>query len=158
MIDDPVARLTQWARIWSPLASSEERLAAWEALGIDGEGPPDDFWSLFHNGAPSPQVPLLFHAALGIPGDSAREDWMRSLDYLGLEWKDNVLPPDHLAVACDVVAYAAAEGETVLVRELTDRYLMRWAASAGEKLADCRSVCADLPARFTRDVDDLTMR
>jgi hypothetical protein len=158
MIEDPAVRLTQWARVWSPLASTEERLQAWEALELDDAGPGDQFWSLFHNGAPSPQVPLLFHAALGIPGDSAREDWMRSLNYLGLEWKDSVLPPDHLAVACDVVAYAAVQGEGVLVRELADRYLLRWSAYAAGKLGQSSAECAELPVRFSQDVGALIVQ
>jgi len=157
MIDDPVIRLTQWACIWSPLASSEQRLTAWAALGLEDAGPGDEFWSLFHNGAPSPKVPLLFHAALGIPGASAREDWMRSLNYLGLEWKSNVLPPDHLAVACDVIAYATGQGESVLVRELIERYLERWCVNAAEKLRQSSSACARLPSQLSSDLHAVTI-
>ena len=157
MTEDSILRMTLWARVWSPLATTEERVQAWQLLGLDGDGPGDEFWSLFHNGAPSPQVPLLFHAALGIPGDSAREDWMRSLNYLGLEWKEKLLPPDHLAVACDVLAYAAQQGETVLVRELIERYLIRWSACASARLEDSATACAKLPEYFLRDVRALSL-
>lgn len=152
MNEDAILRMTQWAIVWSPLASTEERMQAWQALELEGDGPNDEFWGLFHNGAPSPRVPLLFHAALGIPGDGAREDWMRSLSYLGLEWKERMLPPDHLAVACDVLAFASQQGETVLVRELIERYLTRWVAHASARLEDSAGSCANLPEYFLSDI------
>ncbi len=150
-----VWRMTRWACLWSPLASRGEHAMAWRSLGLPESGPGDDFPGLFHTGIPSPRVPLLFHTALGIPGDGAREDWMRVMNYLNLEWKDRVLPPDHLAVACDVIAWAASRGETLLVSELVSRYLLRWCIFAGERLGDDYGVCAALPARFEQDLESL---
>jgi hypothetical protein len=89
-----------WSRIWSPLPADAERAEAWAALGLpDGyERHRTDFWSTFHSGSPTPTVPLLLHAALGLEGSAVREDWMRVITHLGLRWSDARLPPDQLGV------------------------------------------------------------
>jgi hypothetical protein len=129
--------LLLWSRIWSPLVPVEETCAAWRQLGLPGdpEAQQSAFLGAFHYGAPQPVAPLLLHHTLNMPGDGVREDWMRTFTWLGLRFREKRLPPDHLAIACEIVAVAAARGEDVLVGELRRRYLLPWCAKAGERLS-----------------------
>ncbi len=145
-----------WARIFSPLASTEVREEAWRALTLpdrfaDCES---EFNSAFVVGLPAPRVPLLLHATLGRDGTAVREDWMRVIAHLQLRWNEKSLPPDHLGVACDVLAAAIAQQEDFLVGELFERYLEPWCAAAVEVLGGGSGGVALLPSRFAEDLSN----
>ena len=97
-------------------------------------------------------MPLLLHAALGRDGGAVREDWMRVVQHLDLRWKEQTLPPDHLGIACDVIARAIERGESVLIHELRKRYLDPWCAIARERLAGREDDLARLPEVFSADL------
>lgn len=139
-----------WARVWSPLVSTPEREEAWRALGLPQPFERFDaqLWGVFHAGVPAPAVPLLLHSALGREGGHVREEWMRVIRLLDLEWGDETLPPDHLAVACEVFAAAVENGDETLTRELAERYLVPWCRAADSRLAADRSALAVLPSAF----------
>ncbi|MBW2314910.1 MAG: hypothetical protein JRH10_12020 [Deltaproteobacteria bacterium] len=143
-----------WARIWSPLAPRELRAEAWEALGLPGtfaEVEPE-YWATFHVGSPLPDVPLLLHAALGLEGGHAREEWMRVLHFLGLRWQEATLPPDHLAPGCEALAAAIDRDDDVLVAELCARYMLPWCERAREGIGENARAMGDLAARFEADL------
>ena len=119
-----------WSRVWSPLAPEAWREEAWQALSLPGRFADCEsaFLSAFVVGLPTPDVPLLLHAALGRDGGSVREDWMRVIQHLELRRNERALPPDHLAAACDLLACAITREETVLIHELCKRYLEPWCA------------------------------
>jgi len=143
-----------WARVWSPLAPRELRSDAWEALGLPGtfsEVEPD-YWATFHIGSPVPPVPLLLHAALGLEGGHAREEWMRVFEFLGLRWQEAALPPDHLAPGCEALAAAIDRGDEVMVSELCRRYLLPWCGRARERLGAEPAFMLVLTGRFEADL------
>lgn len=129
--------LIAWARIWSPMVPVEWFQEAWQALRLPDD--PDlrdmEFCSLFHVGVPAPRVSLLLHATLNQPGDVVRMDWMRVMSHLALKPGDQVLPPDHLAICCEIFAQAAARGEDLIVHELRARYLLPWCDAAARRLS-----------------------
>lgn len=147
-------RFAGWARVWSPLAPRELRDEAWEALALPGSFSEVEpaYWATFHVGNPVPPVPLLLHAALGLEGGHAREEWMRVLQFLGLRWQDRALPPDHLAPGCEVLAAAIDREDDVLVSELCRRYLLPWCGAARERLENAPGGMDALAARFEADV------
>ncbi|MBW2287139.1 MAG: hypothetical protein JRG90_04865 [Deltaproteobacteria bacterium] len=146
-----------WSRIWSPLVSDELREEAWAALDLPGAFSElcSEYWSLFHVGAPMPQISTLLHAALGREGGSVREDWMRVAQHLGLRWNDARLAPDQLGVACEVYACAIEREEPVLIGELRRRYLIPWCESAVTKLEHAPAGLTCLPVRFGADLRDV---
>lgn len=129
--------LIAWARVWSPMVQVEWFQEAWQALRLPND--PDlrdmEFCSLFHVGVPAPRVSLLLHATLNQPGDVVRMDWMRVMSHLALKPGDQVLPPDHLAICCEIFAQAAARGEDLIVHELRARYLLPWCGAAARRLS-----------------------
>jgi len=131
-------RFVGWARVWSPTAPKEMRVEAWDALGLPEsfEEVEPTYWATFHVGSPAPPVPLFFHAALGMEGGHAREEWMRVLSFLGLQWKEGTLPPDHLAPSCEALATAIEREDEVMVSELCERFFLPWCERASERLAD----------------------
>jgi transposase InsO family protein len=143
-----------WSRIWSQLVEDEERAEAWNILGLPSSFRAEEiaYWNAFHAGLPAPPVPLLFHAALGLDGANAREDWMRAANYLGLEMTQHRLPPDHLAAACEVFAIVVERREPVLAFELCDRYLLPWCSYAEEILYVEHSELAQVVRRFNNDL------
>ncbi|MBW2244018.1 MAG: hypothetical protein JRH01_18715 [Deltaproteobacteria bacterium] len=143
-----------WSRVWSPLASEALREEAWNELSLPGRFAETEsaFLDAFMIGLGGPRVPLLLHAALGKDGGAVREDWMRVIQHLELRWKEQTLPPDHLGVACDVVARAIEHEEHVLIRELRARYLDPWCEIARERLAGRDDDLARLPERFSADL------
>jgi hypothetical protein len=147
-------RFIAWSRVFSPLVPENWRDDAWRALDLPGswDGVSVDFWSSFHVGAPAPRVPLLLHAALGIDGGHAREDWMRVASHLGLAGSEHTLPPDHLAVAAEVLACALDADEDVLVRELCARYLRPWCEVACASFDAKTEPLGTVPLRFGEDV------
>lgn len=151
---DAALPFVAWSRVWSPLAPGAWREEAWHALSLPGRfaDVESGFLSAFVVGLPAPEVPLLLQATLGRDGGSVREDWMRVLRFLELRWNDKTLPPDHLAVACDILACAARQGEHVLFHELRTRYLDPWCTTAKRRLAGKASAIASLPATFAADL------
>jgi hypothetical protein len=146
-----------WSRIWSPLVPDAWRDDAWERLALPGAWTDveKDFWSTFHVGLPAPRVTLLLHAALGRDGGRGREDWLRIASHLGLVWSEHTLPPDHLGVACEILACAIHGEEDVLVREACARYLRPWCEAAHARLAAEAGPLAALPARFAADLREI---
>jgi len=139
-----------WARVWSPLVSRSEREEAWRALGLPQpfEELEGRFWAIFHTGVPAPTAPLLLHAVLGLDGGHVREEWMRVLTLLELEWGKSTLPPDHLAIACEIFAAAIENGDATLTRELAERYLLPWCHAVDAALAGEGTALAVLPSAF----------
>ncbi|MCP5319792.1 MAG: hypothetical protein H7A12_03020 [Pseudomonadales bacterium] len=150
--EDPQAlAMLAWARLWSPLADTATRATVWSALGLPGgfDEIAVEYWSAFHG--PAPTVSLLLHAALGRDGAAVREDWLRVMDHLELEWEAAQLPPDQLGVACEVFACAVEAQEPVLQRELLVRYLLPWCERALARL-ESGSGLAALVAAFRDDL------
>ena len=143
-----------WARVWSPLAPEAWREEAWQALSLPGTFADSEsvFLSTFVIGLGGPDIPLLLHAALGRDGGAVREAWMRVIQHLELRWKEQALPPDHLGVACDVLARALEREESVLLAELRKRYLDPWCAVARERLSETNGTMARLPEAFAADL------
>ena len=146
-----------WSRIWSPMVPEELRQEAWEALLLPHpyHDWKTEFWSTFHIGNPIPKIPLLFHAALNMQGDHARQDWLRVMEYLGLRWQDIHLPPDQLGAACEVYAYAIEREEAMLIRELRQRYLIPWCEFAKSQLQGEHSPLLFLPESFEQDLQEV---
>jgi TorA maturation chaperone TorD len=143
-----------WSRVWSPLVPEELRREAWKALALpdDLDAHSTEFWSTFQAGAPSPEVPLLLHAALDREAAAAREDWMRVAHHLGLRWDRVHLPPDQLGAACEIYACAIESEEPVLIEELRRRYLLPWCEFAKARLSASASRLVFLPERFEADL------
>ncbi len=160
MTPDPreaALRFVGWARLWSPVAPRELRVDAWQALGLPGSfgDAETEYWASFHVGDPLPPAPLLLHAALGMEGGHAREEWMRVLQFLGLRWRDGTLPPDHLAPGCEALAAAIDRRDAVMVAELCRRYLLPWCARARERLGGRAAAALQLAERFEADLRSL---
>lgn len=149
-----VGLLAAWARVWNPLLARDAKRECWDALGLPS--PIDEVepacWPAFHAALPAPTVPLLLHCLVGMDGSQAREDWLRAIHHLELAWRDRVLPPDHLAIACEVLAAAVENDDAVLVRELLARYLDPWCAAAAARVADETSPAVALVAAFRTDL------
>lgn len=148
--------LLAWSALWSSLTADELRAAAWEALELPGSFADisSSYWSTFHAGIPQPPIPALMHALLELDGASVREDWMRAANYLDLTWGDALLPPDHLGPACEIFALAVEREEPVIVKTLSERYLLPWLAAAEHQInAVANPELAEMLARFHRDVD-----
>ena len=145
--------LLAWARVWSPLASAAERDEACQALGLGSADSPVDhaYWSTFHAALPAPRVPLLLHAALGREGAQLREELSRVASFLQLRWRERILPPDHLAAACELLAAALENGDERLAAELRHRYLRPWCAMARERLAADGSPLLPMADAFADD-------
>jgi hypothetical protein len=151
---EAVATLGAWSRVWNPLLTREDKRGSWEALDLPG--PMDEVepgcWRVFHAAVPSPMVPLMLHSLAGMDGAQAREDWLRAIHHLQLEWSDRVISPDHVAAACEVLAAAVENDDRVLVRELFARYVDPWCAEATKRLADHPSPARDLLDSFVTDL------
>ena len=147
-------RLVAWSRVWSPLVPEETRVETWQAIALPGDWARHEaeFWQCFQIGVPAPPVPLLFHAALALDGERTREDWLRAIAHLGLEWQSARLPPDHLGPACEVLACALQASEQKLVALLCERYMLPWCQFADEHLAAAKSELCALPERMQQDL------
>ena len=143
-----------WSRIWSPLVDDESRATAWQALDLpdDYDSHKTEYWTTFHVGAPEPPVPLILHAALHREGSGVREDWLRVISYLELSWDNVHLPPDQLGAACEIYACAIERGESVLIAELRNRYLLPWCQVAGQSLGQSNSPLLSLVESFAGDL------
>jgi len=143
-----------WSHVWSSAVSVDLRRAAWEALELPEsfEDCKQEYWNVFQVGSEGPRISLLLHHALGRPGSSVREDWLRVMNHLGLQWNEVHLPPDQLGAACEVYACAIARNEPVLIDELRARYLLPWCEVARGILAADGSRLTFLPEHFEQDL------
>jgi len=151
-------RFVAWARVWSPTAPRELREEAWQALDLPGgyDVVESEYWSAFHVGAPTPPMPLVLHAALGMEGGHAREEWMRILGFMGLRWQEESLPPDHLGPGCEALATAIDRRDAVMVSEICTRYMLPWCEQARRRLGtDERACMLALTNRFESDLEML---
>lgn len=128
-------RLLNWSILFSPLQDNASLAVAWENLGLDGEF--DDamaqaYVRTFMVDIPQPKIPLLFSATLQREASACREDWMRIASHLGMQRVGASLQPDHLALACELLAHAWVQGDTVLLQGIGERYLMPWLEMAME--------------------------
>lgn len=143
-----------WSRIFSPLVDDALRREAWQQLELPGDfdETAPDFMRAFHVSLPQPPAPLLMHAALHQDGGSVREDFVRVMDYLDVDYEEGGrLPPDHLACACELVALSIDAGEPVLVDGLRVRYLGPWVAMAREAVGG-HPVLAGVVEVFAQDL------
>jgi len=126
-----------WARVWSPLVDDALRREAWQQLVVPGdfEALKTAFLGAFHVAVPQPPATLLMHAALNTDGGAVREDFVRIMEYLDIDYDDGGrLPPDHLACACEILALTIDAGEPALTQGLRERYLGPWIAHAQQAL------------------------
>ena len=146
--------MVTWSRIWSPVVDDTLRSEAWQTLRLPGdyETHKSNYWTIFHVGAPQPQIPLILHAALSLEGAGVREDWLRVISHLGLSWNDVHLPPDQLGAVCEIYACAIEQQEQMLIVELRDRYLLPWCDVAAQSLAQSESELLPMVESFKRDL------
>ena len=151
--------LIAWSRVWSPVIPKPLFEAAWQALDLPGDAAAHDteYFSTFHAGFPAPRVPLLLHVALDRPGDSVRMDFLRLMSHLNMTAGDHMLAPDHLAIACEVVARAIADDEPVIVREIAERYLLPWCAVSARRLPGMESALRGIVERFRMLAESLSV-
>lgn len=149
---DPLV-FVAWARVFSPLANDTLRREAWEQLELPGDfaALQPTFWSAFHIGLPQPPAALLAHVLLGADGGVLREDIVRVLEYLELDWGDYRLPPDHLACILELLGIAVSSGEPVLIEGLRDRYLAPWCKRAADVLS-AEPAMASIVSRLLADL------
>jgi len=143
-----------WAKVWSQLVDDKDKSMAWQALELPNtfESISEEYWSIFHIGMPVPSVSLLLHAFLGLDGANSREDWMRVANHFGLKMAEHRLTPDHLASACEIFAIAVDRNEKMLIRELSQRYLLPYCNKAESKLMTLSPSLAELPKLFREDI------
>lgn len=121
-------RLLNWAILWSPLRDEELAEETWQTLGI-----PQSFTQcaqafnrFFMVDYPMPRGGLLLHSTLQLEAGHCREEWMRISEYLGMKPNDACLPPDHLALVCEILAHAVQQEEAILIEGIVQRYLLPW--------------------------------
>ena len=121
-------RLLHWALLWSPLRDDSLGTDAWQSLGLPGDYQQvaASFNRLFLIDLPVPRVSLLFNVSLQREAGACREEWMRIAEHLGMERIGPSLPPDHLALACEVLAHSLQQQEKVLCEGIMQRYLLPW--------------------------------
>lgn len=149
-----VLEFLAWSRVWSPLLDDAVRAEAWTQLALpaDFAATRGLFLRSFHVALPQPPAPLLLHAALAQDGGSVREEFVRVMAYLELDYDEaGRLPPDHLACACELYALALHLDEPVLAQGLRARYLQPWVQAVLPALA-ATPVLADLVVRFAADL------
>lgn len=152
--DPGVMVFLAWSRVWSPLLDDAVREEAWTQLELPVAfaGTRSTFLRAFQVALPQPPAPLLLHAALAQDGGSVREDFVRVMDWLELDYDEaGRLPPDHLACACELYALALHLGEDLLARGLRERYLLPWAQAVAPALAE-EPAMRELVARFAADL------
>lgn len=127
-IDDIPYRLFNWSLLWSPLQSDDSLVGAWESLALCGHWSESSerFIRTFLMDLPQPKIPLLFSALLQRESGACREEWMRIAHYLDMRRVGASLPPDHLALACEIMAHAWVRREDVLMAGMLSRYLLPW--------------------------------
>lgn len=121
-----------WAMLFSPLRDDDLAADAWQALELPGEFSviATDFNRHFVLDYPAPKASLMFSSLLQREAGACREEWMRIAAHLDIERTGPSLPPDHLALACEIVAHAITRNETLLLRGIAERYLLPWIQAA----------------------------
>ncbi|CBL45595.1 hypothetical protein HDN1F_20120 [gamma proteobacterium HdN1] len=156
MLTSPAIRLLDWSTLFSPIAETTEHALAWSHLGLAGtfdENTRKAYNSTFLISMPQPQVPLLFSSLLQREASACREDWMRVAAHLGLSREGASLPPDHIALACELLAHAWNRNERVLLEGAVERYFLPWLELAMER---CDSSLKErLLAEFQQDITTL---
>lgn len=128
--------LVNWSLLWSPLNDREAMQAAWEnlALPLPLETPlRHAFVKTFQMDLPQPAIPLMFSAALQRDASACHEEWMRIAGHLGLSRVGPTLSPDHLALACELLAHAIGQHDAVLVSGMIERYFQPWLTMASSR-------------------------
>lgn len=128
--------LVNWSLLWSPLNDSDAMLAAWEnlALPLPLETPlRHAFVKTFQMDLPQPAIPLMFSAALQRDVSACHEEWMRIAGHLALSRLGPTLAPDHLALACELLAHAMGQHDSVLVSGMIGRYFQPWLTMASSR-------------------------
>lgn len=128
----PLMRLLHWAMLWSPLRDESLGEEAWECLGLPGryQDQAVAFTQAFILDLPAPVASPMFSVTLQREAGACREECMRIADYLGMERTGPSLPPDHLALACEMLAHGLRQQEQVLSEGLVERYLTPWIDTA----------------------------
>lgn len=149
----PLLRLLHWALLWSPLRDDSLGNDTWQALGLPGNylAIAPRFNQMFFIDLPAPRIGLLFSAALGREAGACREEWMRIAEHLGMERIGPSLPPDHLALACEILAHSIQQQEKVLCKGIMQRYLQPWLAQA--KAACEQDELQQMLQRFEEDLE-----
>ncbi|WP_374592182.1 molecular chaperone TorD family protein [Aquabacterium sp.] len=133
--DDGAIDLLLWSRFFSPMLDDRERAEVFSALGLGSfETLAGDYWGTFHLGAPQSPVTVILHAELQLDGGDVREDLVRVMEHLQLDWAAAPLPPDHLAVVLELLAVSFEQEEPVLQHGLITRWLLPWATQVGQRL------------------------
>ncbi len=145
-----------WSRLWSPFLDREQfqDAAATQDLSEWIQSNYEAVFNLFHIGFPAPAIPPLMHAALNLDGGRVREDIVRIMSFMDLQWSEHRLPPDHLAVLCDILAALLHEQQLPLAKALLDRYMIPWVTYASQQLQqqEHSSAAAEFLKVFTADV------
>ncbi len=124
-----------WSRAWSPLIEAQLRR---ESVDLLTQGLPADwenhYWSTFHFANPQAPIPLLLHAALNLNGNQLREEFTRVAYHLQMSVSDHPLPPDHIAGVCELMAKAIEADEQLILRKLSQHYLLPWCDFARQQM------------------------
>lgn len=125
-------RFLHWALLFSPLRDDDLAADAWQALELPGDfhAIATDFNRQFVLDYPAPKASLMFSALLQREAGACREEWMRIAAHLDMERTGPSLPPDHLALACEIVAHTIRRHEILLLRGIAERYLSPWIQAA----------------------------
>lgn len=125
-----------WAKLWSPFMDREQfqRSAQQQDLSEPVQHSYDAIFNLFHVGFPAPTVSALMHASLNQDGGRVREDIVRILSFMDLQWSEQRLPPDHIAVLCDILAALVYERQLPLANLLLERYILPWLTISNDQL------------------------
>lgn len=125
-------RFLHWAILFSPLRDDDLAADAWDALQLPGDfhAIATDFNRCFVIDYPAPKASPIFSAQLQREAGACREEWIRITEHLGMERTGPSLPPDHLALALEILAHAMTRNEKVLVQGILQRYLLPWLDSA----------------------------
>lgn len=145
-------RFLHWSILFSPLRDDEMAHESWQALELPGTFADSThaFTQHFFMDLPAPKASLLLSVLLQREGGSCREEWMRIAQHLDMRREGPSLPPDHLALACEVLAHAINRQESLLVDGIADRYLLPWTAAALDACED--DTLRILLERFAQDV------
>lgn len=146
-------RFLHWAMLFSPLRDDDLAADAWETLQLPGDfsAIATDFNRCFVLDYPAPKASPIFSALLQREAGACREEWMRIAAHLDLARTGPSLPPDHLALACEIIAHAITRNEQVLLQGILERYVMPWIRAAQEACED--PLMQDLLQHFQHDAD-----
>lgn len=151
--DEIPFRLINWALLFSPLQDDATLAMAWSQLALApvlDDALRHTAVKTFFIDLPQPQMPLTFSNALQRESSACHEDWMRISQQLGLERAGPVLPPDHMALACELLVHAWAHNDKALVQGMYERYFSPWLTLAQSRVDGPLASAIIVP--FSRDV------